>query len=890
MPSTRHEPEEAPRAMTRGRGPMNFEEDDFTPKGATRVPAAATPPTPLPQPMFSPEVDASTDGLGQPPTPRRLILGSGDWNEQEDMHTPCRTSAPNASVEATRRPPQISRPARSRSVTADGLNNNLVRSSINMMGTSASSVGGESSLPLPSDRGTLHGSRAAPAVAPKAHGGTSSGVSSAKTTSTADAHALSARLSVGLMGTSRHAGELARFIDTPDATRAPLASIELLVGRLQAAEEALSQVRAALEGVCSRENVCASLLRRADTEHALAEAQRLSQRTPELTMLSRNLCASVAAISNACLKQLRPSSGANAAHHPAASLDASAEAAVHTATQELAAALGLFEGCGGLSASAAHSTRATEAAAGGDAAGGAHGAELLPAYLGEGAATAAGQQPQQQSQLVPHPPPSPGSVGCGGSSSSSSGSAMVRSSMSRPSRHRQPLGSNSLLANQPSPSLQPLEQSAMMSLAPAAAPSRNGSAARLEAGAHLRTSTPSTRRTHRHHHHQPPSAPAGAENTFSSPPPPPPLSRDICTPSAGTTDRLGLVRTGRGDLTDISGPAEPTHVAPRYSSSRFGRGEGGGSNGGGGGRSEEGEGERPTSAAPPRIQRGGKVFSRLAGIDPSDLAHAPPTPARTLLFPGGAAVPAPGGGGAQPASVDPRSRRYAAPAPNAAPPNLLSPQLPDASDPGWPASGWQSFPPAHVENMGAEGGGGGGAADDFGADAGLDWIDRPCRPRRLNFSSRPGSAATPNRPPSAVPPVSGGAGGLKYAPGDPPYPPPPYPPPSPRGSASRGELEPPPYSSISGGLGGGISGGGLGMVRPSATARLIAELRPAGPLGGATLTPSGASRPGSAAFRGAPSPPVARLNRTPTSGGLGNGLGRANVYTAPQTSCGGGYL
>ena len=742
-----------------------------------------------------------------------------------------------------------------------------------MMGTSASSVGGESSLPLPSDRGTLHGSRAAPCGG--SHGPpTSSGVSSAKTTSTADAHALSARLSVGLMGTSRHAGELARFIDTPDATRAPLASIELLVGRLQAAEEALSQVRAALEGVCSRENVCASLLRRADTEHALAEAQRLSQRTPELTMLSRNLCASVAAISNACLKQLRPSSGANAAHHPAASLDASAEAAVHTATQELAAALGLLEGCGGLSASAAHSTRATEAAAGGDAAGGAHGAELLPAYLGEGAATAAGQQPQQQSQLVPHPPPSPGSVGCGGSSSSGErhGALLdVPSFSPQAAAWKQQSACESALAQPSAVGAERDDESGPCCRPQTAGPPRGW------VHSHLHSST---RRTHRHHHHR--CRRRRAENTFSSPPPPPSRATFARRRPARRTAWGSSAR--RGDLTDISGrPLTWRRATVR----RFAEGEVGM---GRRGRSEEGEGERPTSAAPPRIQRGGKVFSRLAGIDPSDLAHAPPTPARTLLFPGGAAVPAPGGGGAQPASVDPRSRRYAAPAPDAAPPNLLSPQLPDASDPGWPASGWQSFPPAHVENMGAEGGGGGGAADDFGADAGLDWIDRPCRPRRLNFSSRPGSAATPNRPPSAVPPVSGGAGGLGYAPGDPPYPPPPYPPPSPRGSASRGELEPPPSSSISGGLGGGISGGGLGMVRPSATARLIAELRPAGPLGGATLTPSGASRPGSAAFRGAPSPPVARLNRTPTSGGLGNGLGRANVYTAPQTSCGGGYL
>ena len=135
-----------------------------------------------------------------------------------------------------------------------------------------------SSSSLSNERPVLHG-RAAAAAAASSAAASSAGAPLTSSAPSEGHHALAARLSVGLMQASRQAGELSRFMDTADASRAPLATFELLVGRLQAAEEALSTLRGCLEGHGGRENVCASLLRRADTAHALEEAQRQSQRT-----------------------------------------------------------------------------------------------------------------------------------------------------------------------------------------------------------------------------------------------------------------------------------------------------------------------------------------------------------------------------------------------------------------------------------------------------------------------------------------------------------------------------------------------------------------------------------------------------------------------------------
>ena len=295
---------------------------------------ASTPPTPLPKPVFaSPELDSEEP---QEPTPRRLF-GAGS----EDVKTPCRVSASITSAEQTLRPPQIFR----RPNNAIG----LLRGNLNNQPQPVF----DEAAPVPASP------RSHPAQlqqTPASH-------------HVDPGHALGARLSVGLMGCGRHVSELQRFLDSHDAALAPLQTFETLVIRLQAAEVELSGVRAVLEGRTQRENVCATLLRQADKKHALAEARRLQQRTPEVRMLASNLLASVAAVSNACLKQLRPTSGKSLAPPPTAALDASSEAAVRKALHELSSALSLFDGCAGVSASAAseHADAAREASAPGGA-------------------------------------------------------------------------------------------------------------------------------------------------------------------------------------------------------------------------------------------------------------------------------------------------------------------------------------------------------------------------------------------------------------------------------------------------------------------------------------------------------------------------------------------
>ena len=74
---------------------------------------------------------------------------------------------------------------------------------------------------------------------------------------------------------------------TARSETSPSRSAPIRRGQLQRAEDSLSAVRAALEGNAQRENVAASLLRQADKDHALEEAQRLQCRTPQLTMLAK---------------------------------------------------------------------------------------------------------------------------------------------------------------------------------------------------------------------------------------------------------------------------------------------------------------------------------------------------------------------------------------------------------------------------------------------------------------------------------------------------------------------------------------------------------------------------------------------------------------------------
>ena len=223
-----------------------------TPQGSTRVGPPATPPTPGPNPMFTPN--------DNPQGPER------DWM------TPCRSSMPTATPG---RPPQISRRA------------------ANPLGRSAAS-----------------------------------NQNLATATANNEASARVARLTMGLHAVVQKAAELQRRVD--GASAAPLALFETVVGHVQAAEELLSNVRSTIEGAAQRENVCATLLRQADKMHALEEAQRLGVRTPQLTMLARNLVASVSANAATCIKLMRPKS-----HDSPTSLDGRAEATVAEAAREL---------------------------------------------------------------------------------------------------------------------------------------------------------------------------------------------------------------------------------------------------------------------------------------------------------------------------------------------------------------------------------------------------------------------------------------------------------------------------------------------------------------------------------------------------------------------------
>jgi hypothetical protein len=179
-----------------------------------------------------------------------------------------------------------------------------------------------------------------------------------------------------MMHVLRKSNEFQRWIDSPEGATSPLSQVERLVGSLQVsiaivparhlhtrtlgrrapaamdrteesvpradgvcpawqvAEDALSCVRARLEGSSQRENVCASLLRQADKSHALQEAHELGSRTPELTLLVQNLTASVSAIATACLRHLRPATASALAR-----IDAELEGSARTADAALSSLL-----------------------------------------------------------------------------------------------------------------------------------------------------------------------------------------------------------------------------------------------------------------------------------------------------------------------------------------------------------------------------------------------------------------------------------------------------------------------------------------------------------------------------------------------------------------------
>jgi hypothetical protein len=165
--------------------------------------------------------------------------------------------------------------------------------------------------------------------------------SSRTAAATAEATARASRICVGLMRIIQQGTELQRWVDSAEGVQCPLDQLERIVSALQLAEDALSRLRACIEGASQRENVCAALLRQADKTNALNEAYELgSRRTPALTMLLHNLLTSISATACACVKQLRP------APSPAClvQLDDGTEEALRQAELELSRACGT-DGC-----------------------------------------------------------------------------------------------------------------------------------------------------------------------------------------------------------------------------------------------------------------------------------------------------------------------------------------------------------------------------------------------------------------------------------------------------------------------------------------------------------------------------------------------------------------
>ena len=165
-----------------------------------------------------------------------------------------------------------------------------------------------------------------------------------RTTASAENTARTARVHMGLLNSVRQSAELQRLLHETATAGAPLSVVEVLIMHLQVAEEHLSRVRSAVEGAAQRENVCATLLRQADKAHALEEARRQGAHTPQLTMLTRNLVASISATAATCLKLLRPSSALGASPPQ---IDARTEAEVTEAGRELSLALGDLAVCVG---------------------------------------------------------------------------------------------------------------------------------------------------------------------------------------------------------------------------------------------------------------------------------------------------------------------------------------------------------------------------------------------------------------------------------------------------------------------------------------------------------------------------------------------------------------
>ena len=165
--------------------------------------------------------------------------------------------------------------------------------------------------------------------------------SSRTAAATAETTARASRICVGLMRIIQQGTELQRWVDSAEGVQCPLNQVENIVSALQLTEDALSRLRACIEGASQRENVCAALLRQADKTNALNEAYELgSRRTPALTMLLHNLLTSISATACACVKQLR------SAPSPAClvQLDDGTEVALRQAELELSRACGT-DGC-----------------------------------------------------------------------------------------------------------------------------------------------------------------------------------------------------------------------------------------------------------------------------------------------------------------------------------------------------------------------------------------------------------------------------------------------------------------------------------------------------------------------------------------------------------------
>ena len=522
------------------------------------------------------------------------------------------------------------------------------------------------------------------------------------------------RVTMGLHAVVRQASELQRRVDA--ASAAPLSVFETLVSHVQATEELLSTVRSTIEGASQRENVCATLLRQADKMHALDEAQRLGVRTPQLTMLACNLVTSVSATAAHTIKLLRP----NATLHSAPPVDGRTEASVDEARRELSLALGQVAGCGVSETTAAAMLAPAPAPRVSDAENQPpfDGAEIQPpAHRGHSRVSEpTPPHPTPPPYLEPTPPP-------------------PQRGLPPRRRGRVPLG-NHPQVNQAPPTALPATVAVPSSPTPAPA---------------ALSLSPSTYAIN----HAPPSTPD--ENAFRSPlgpapggaPPPatprPPGSA-VRMPATLASDDWDQVATATADPDPMAPPTPRAGELQPLARNHV-----------------------PPSGLPPRLMRASKVLSRLSmdytvdSVEPSP--KGPPKLRTPLDHATNAVCDHACAAAAADAPTPPTPRRHE--------PHRYRPAggLFDGGGALFEVGGLFDGVAVHdggtdeLTDISDDVGGGFGAAHSaacigaYGASTTLtpiepgeapDWMERPVRPRRLCFNSRPSSASGLMQP---VPPI-----------------------------------------------------------------------------------------------------------------------------------------